>query len=93
VEEGEIHMETLIQKRFLVILLIGTLLVVILTGCGSEPLYVYSYRQPEQMDDGFEVCSLAQVNMDVNLLESAVDEIQGGNYGEIHSVLIYNDWC
>lgn len=83
-------MKTHIHKRFQVILLFSVNLV-ILTGCGSESVRTYSYRQPEQMDDGFEVGSLAQANMDVDLLRSAVDDIKGGNYGEIHSLLIYKD--
>ena len=84
-------MKTLIHKRFQVILLIGIMLVVILAGCGSEPVHTYSYHQPEQVDDGFEVGSLAQASMDMKLLESAVDDIEGGKYGEIHSLLIYKD--
>jgi CubicO group peptidase (beta-lactamase class C family) len=84
-------MKTFFHVHIYIILLIGTMLLVFLTSCGSEPVPAYSYRLPEQKDDGFEVGSLAQVNMDVNLLESAVDEIQGGSYGEIHSLLIYKD--
>lgn len=83
-------MKTHINIHVHVILLFSVILV-ILTGCGSEPIHAYSYRQPEQVDDGFEVGSLAQANIDVNLLESAVDEIKGGKYGEIHSLLIYKD--
>jgi len=85
------NMNTLIKERIYIILLIGAVLVVFLTGCGSEPIHAYSYRQPEQMDDGLEVGSLTQANMDVNLLASAVDDIQDGKYGEIHSLLIYKD--
>jgi CubicO group peptidase (beta-lactamase class C family) len=83
-------MKTFIRVRIYVILLFSVILV-ILTGCGSEPDHTYSYRQPEPVDDSFEVGRLTQANMDVNLLESAVDDINNGNHGEIHSMLIYKD--
>ena len=41
--------------------------------------------------DGFEVGTLNEVNLDENLLARAVDDIRGGKYGEIHSLLIYKD--
>jgi hypothetical protein len=50
---------------------------VILTGCGTEPLHTYSYCQPERLNDGFEAGSLAQANMNVNLLESAAEPYTG----------------
>ena len=83
-------MKTLTKVQIYAILLFSAILI-ILTGCGSEPLHTYSYRQPEQLNDDFKVGSLPRANMDVNLLESAVDDIQGGIYGEIHSLLIYKD--
>ncbi|MEJ2304703.1 MAG: serine hydrolase [Anaerolineales bacterium] len=64
---------------------------IVIVGCGSHLSIQYTYRQPEQLNDGFEVGSLAQVNMDVNLLESVVDDIKDSKYGEIHSLLIYKD--
>ena len=89
-EKGELRMKTFIRVRIYVILLFSVILV-ILTGCGSALDHTYSYRQPEPVDDSFEVGRLTQANMDVNLLESAVDDINNGNYGEIHSMLIYKD--
>jgi len=83
-------MKTLIHVRIHVVLFFSAILV-ILTGCGSKPVPAYSYRLPNQMEDGFEVGRLNQANMDVNLLESAVDDINNGTYGEIHSMLIYKD--
>ena len=84
-------MRFLIRIRNPLNLLIGAVLIVFLTGCGSEPLPHYIYHQPQQMEDGLEVGNLAQVNMDSGLLEFAVDDINGGKYGEIHSLLIYRE--
>jgi CubicO group peptidase (beta-lactamase class C family) len=62
-----------------------------LTGCGSEPIPTYTYRQPQQIDDGLEVGSLDDVGMDATSLEQAVDDIKEGKFGEIHSLLVFKD--
>jgi CubicO group peptidase (beta-lactamase class C family) len=80
-----------ISSRIHLVVLISVIFGIFFTGCGSEPIPTYSYNQPEQVEDGFETGSLAKANMDVSLLESAVDDINDGNYGEIHSLLVYKD--
>jgi len=64
-------MKTHIHLRIHVVLLFSGLLVLALTGCGSEPLHPYSYRQPKQVDDGFEIGSLAQANLLEPILPTA----------------------
>lgn len=77
--------------RINVLLLVGALLVLFLTSCETDITNSYSYRQPEQLDDGIEVGSLAEVNLDTALLEEAIYDISTGKYGEVHSLLIYKD--
>ena len=66
-----------------------------LVGCGpsEEDLAVvdYIYSQPDRIDDGFEIGSLADANLDVTALGKAVENIGSGKYGEIHSLLIYRN--
>lgn len=80
------------NKTFMVLILFGVaLLSLILSGCNSEITPSYSYQQPKQLDDGFKVGTLADVDMDGVLLGKVVDEINAGIYGEIHAMLIYKD--
>lgn len=71
--------------------LIISVLALFIVGCGSEATSEYIYHQPEKIDDGFEVGTLDEVNMDATLLGVVVDDIRNGEYGEIHSILIYKD--
>ncbi len=51
----------------------------------------YTYQSPENINDGFEVGSLDEVNIDSMLIEKAVKEILCGRYPEVHSMLIFKD--
>jgi len=51
----------------------------------------YSYRPPENINDGLEVGSLKNVNIDEDMIAKAVGRIQMGKYKEIHSMLIFKD--
>ena len=62
-----------------------------LSCCDSEPLHQYSYSQPMALNDGFNIGSLSDVNLDVNKIRAATGDIKSGMYGEIHSMLIYKD--
>lgn len=61
------------------------------TACSSDSSTQYSYQPPPQMGDGLAVGSLDEVGLDVGLLAEAVDGIEDGRYGEVHSMLIYKD--
>jgi len=63
----------------------------ILVGCECKPTIPYSYHPPEYINDGFEVGSIEEVNIDSVLLKKAVDRINCGKYDEVHSMLIYKD--
>ncbi len=61
----------------------------ILVSCKSGPDWFY--YPPEQINDGLEVGSLEEVNIDSVLLKKAVRRIYRGNYNEVHSMLIFKD--
>ena len=88
------------KKRFLYI---G--IAVVLIGVGvylgitlSEPPIPYDYQPPEydylppeKINDGLDVGTLDEVNIDSELIEEAVSEINSGKYGEVHSMLVFKD--
>jgi CubicO group peptidase (beta-lactamase class C family) len=49
------------------------------------------YRPPEKINDGFDVGSLEEVNIDARYIEDAVNKIHRGGYKEVHSMLIFKD--
>jgi len=71
--------------------LIIAVLLLLLVGCQSESSVQYTYRQPEYINDGLDVGSLDEVNIDSVLIEKAVDDINRGRYKEVHSMLILKD--
>ena len=52
---------------------------------------IYKYHAPQLLDDGLEVGSLAQVNMDTQILSRAIDCIYEKKYDQIHAFLLYKD--
>jgi CubicO group peptidase (beta-lactamase class C family) len=61
------------------------------TSCGSDPTSQYIYQLPENIDDGFDVATLDEVNIEIKLVGNAVDKIRDGKYKEVHSMLIVKD--
>jgi len=51
----------------------------------------YTYNPPKQINDGLEVSSLDSEGFNINLIEYLIDNINGGKYKFIHSVLIIRD--
>jgi CubicO group peptidase (beta-lactamase class C family) len=72
-------------------ILIVAICLILMASCGSDPSSQYTYSQPEEVDDGLDVGTLDEVNMDSRSIRAAVDGIDSGKYGEIHSLLIYKD--
>ncbi len=71
--------------RFAHLLLLCGFLIIL--SCGTTNGQ-YEYRQPIKTGDGLTVAGLDQVDMDVELISSAIDEILDGEFAEIHSFLI-----
>jgi CubicO group peptidase (beta-lactamase class C family) len=85
--------ENTMKKRFL---FIGTAAVLVGVGAYlaitlSKPSIPYVYQAPENINDGLDVGTLDEVNIDSELIEKAMNEINRGKYGEVHSVLVFKD--
>ena len=72
------------------ILLISALLL-LNVSCKYDIRDQYTYWPPEHINDGFEVGTLDEVNIDTKLIVNAVNNILGGRYKEVHSMLIFRD--
>jgi CubicO group peptidase (beta-lactamase class C family) len=75
------------KKAILLILIVSLLLI----SCQSEPIVQYTYQPPENINDGLDVGSLEEVNIDSELIVKAVNDINRGKYKEVHSILIFKD--
>jgi hypothetical protein len=67
------------------------ILICLFASCNSTNNHSYTYQSPEQTRDGIEVGTLEEVKLDTNGIVKAVKRIQGGRFGEVHSMLIYKD--
>jgi CubicO group peptidase (beta-lactamase class C family) len=63
----------------------------LIVSCSQDLSGQYTYHPPENINDGFEVGSLAEVNIDSALIVEAVNSIHDGKYSEVHSMLIFRD--
>jgi hypothetical protein len=68
-----------------------TFILAIIVGCSAAPSVQYTDHQPKKIEDGLEVGSLSEVNLEEDSLGKAIDEIRTGKFGEIHSMLIFKD--
>jgi len=71
------------------IIFLITVFSVLQIGCQGDVSSQYQYHLPEKLNDGFETGTLAEANIDEDLVTKAVNEIYQGKYKEIHSMLIY----
>lgn len=51
----------------------------------------YTYQQPTLIEDGFEVGNLVDIGADTTVIYNGINKILKGNFGEIHSILIYKN--
>ena len=77
----------MMKKTILLISILSLLHV----SCTSETSSQYTYRPPESINDGFDVGSLEEVNVDPAVIEEAVNAIRSGKYKEVHSILLFKD--
>ncbi|RKD90456.1 serine hydrolase domain-containing protein [Mangrovibacterium diazotrophicum] len=59
-----------------------------LDACQSSSSGQYVYSPPAATEADLPVASLTDVNMDISPIEKAVERIEKGKYGEVHSLLI-----
>lgn len=83
-----IKLKRLIMKKAVIIISILSLAIV---SCNFDSSGQYSYKTPVYINDGLAVGSLEDVNMDIRVFENLVNEIEGGRYKELHSMLIVKD--
>ena len=76
---------TLDMRLVVFVLLLSAIAI---ASCGSDPPSEHVYRQPDRTEDGFETGSLAEVDLDEASIGRAVDDIERGKFGEVHSLLI-----
>ncbi len=74
-----------------IVILFAVLLLLLASGCVSDSSTNYTYQPPQQTDDGFDVGTLEEVEMNSALIAKAVGRIKDGRFGEIHSMLIFKD--
>ncbi len=73
------------------IVLFISILSLLQVSCNNDSSCQYTYQSPENINDGFKVGTLDEVNIDTKLIEEAVNEISKGKYKEVHSMLIFKD--
>jgi len=75
------------KKAILLIYVLSFLIV----SCQNDYSGLYSYQTPENINDGFEVGTLNEVTIDSVPIIQAANNIYGGNFKEVHSMLIFKD--
>jgi CubicO group peptidase (beta-lactamase class C family) len=60
-------------------------------SCRQGPSALRTYHAPENINDGLQVGTMDEVNIDKSYIEKAINDIERGKYGEVHSLLIYKD--
>ncbi|MFC2086330.1 serine hydrolase domain-containing protein [Bacteroidota bacterium] len=71
--------------------LLISILLFIQVGCVTDFSDHWPYNPPVQIDDGINIGTLEEVNIDTEMIAKAVGRIQQGKYKEVHSMLIYKD--
>ena len=78
------------QNSYLIILVVSVF-TLLFSGCGPAPANEFAYLPPKSIDDGLDVGTFEQVNIDPDPIGEVVNQIQDGQYTEMHSVLILRD--
>ena len=78
----------MMMRRQILAIAITSLLI---ASCGSDSYGPYTLQIPVSIDDGLDVGTLDEVQMDSARLSEAAARIAGSAYGEVHSLLILKD--
>jgi CubicO group peptidase (beta-lactamase class C family) len=76
-----------IKNPALIILILSLLHV----GCNFDTSGQYTYHLPEKLNDGLDVGTLNEVNIDHKYIEAAVNNILADKFNEVHSILIFRN--
>ncbi len=63
----------------------------VFVSCKFDSSGQYTYRPPDNINDGFEVGFLEEVNIKPGLIVRAANKIYEGKYKEVHSMLIFRN--
>ena len=72
-------------------LIFNILIVFLLISCKNYDQVSYTYKVPNQLEDGIKVGSLSEVGIDSAKLIQAIKRIKGGAIGQTHSILVYKN--
>ncbi len=67
------------------------ILSLLFVSCRQDTSSQSTYHPPENINDGFDVGSLDDVNIEKKMITEAVDQIHQEKYKEVHSFLIFKD--
>ena len=73
------------------VILLITAILLFFISCKQDTSTLRAYQPPENINDGLDVGTLEEVNIDPALIERGIYDINRGKYGEVHSILIYKD--
>ena len=64
-----------------------------MSNCNCEKEFIGNWpvNPPERINDGLDVGTIEEVNIDPELISEALGRISQGKYGEVHSMLVYKD--
>lgn len=60
-------------------------------NCEKKSIGIWPLNPPEQINDGLDVGTLEEVNIDPDIILEALGRISRKKFGEVHSILIYRD--
>ena len=72
-------------------ILLLSILALLNVSCRFDSSVQYTCQGPENINDGFNVGTLEEVNMKAALIERSVNKIYAGRFKEVHSMLIFKD--
>jgi len=77
--------------NLIIVILLISILSLLFISCTQDFSTQRTYQPPEDIGDDLGVGTLEEVNIDQILIERAINDIDRGKYGEVHSMLIYKD--
>lgn len=67
------------------------ILIILLISCKDYSEHQYKYKIPEKINDGIEVGTLEEVDIDTTLIIKGISKIMSGAISEVHSILLYKE--
>lgn len=77
--------------KLIILIILISVLSLLFISCKQDPSSLYTYQPPENINDGLDIGSLYDVDINPELIEKGVYDINRGKYGEVHSMLIFKD--